>query len=268
MRADAGAELVELVRLLDAVAQEEEARGLRLDGELAEAVAVERGEQQVADADVELDAPRSVSRSGAGGVVSSVSRAPTRRWRKSASVSRWTSPSMSSSPGGAITKSTRVLSGLRRSTVSAVMRAPVIIEKAKNASPTISQSAWKLPIPSPMRSNQPSVRTASRENTRSFGMVRPDHRGASRTTGASPKGAETRTGGRRSQEKLLGRASRRSAARAARRPSLPIARVHPPPTYGDPHPRPKPCSSRPPSDPHGRPPRPSRLRRRAGRARS
>ena len=63
------------------------------------------------------------------------------------------------------TKSTSVRSGLRRSTVSAVMRAPTMIEKAKKRSPTISQSAWKHPMPSPMRSNQPSVRTASRENS-------------------------------------------------------------------------------------------------------
>jgi len=48
--------------------------------------------------------------------------------------------------------------------VSAVMRAPTMIENAKNRSPTISQSAWKLPIPSPIRSNQPSVRRASSGN--------------------------------------------------------------------------------------------------------
>src|SRR5260221_14067716 len=41
------------------------------------------------------------------------------------------------------------------------MRAPTMIENAKKRSPTISQSAWKLPMPSPMRSNHPSVRTAS-----------------------------------------------------------------------------------------------------------
>jgi hypothetical protein len=39
------------------------------------------------------------------------------------------------------TKSTIVLSGLRRSTVSAVMRAPVIMAKAKKRGPTMSQSA-------------------------------------------------------------------------------------------------------------------------------
>jgi len=49
------------------------------------------------------------------------------------------------------TKSTRVWSGLRRSTVSAVIRAPTMIENAKKRSPTISQSAWKLPILSPIR---------------------------------------------------------------------------------------------------------------------
>src|SRR4051812_11741050 len=116
-------------------------------------------------------ASTSVSRSGAAGIASSVRSAPTRRWRKSARVRRCTSASPSSSPGAAITKSTRVLSGLRRSTVSAVILAPVIMENAKNASPTMSQRAWKLPIPSPMRSNQPSVRTASSEKTRSFAMI-------------------------------------------------------------------------------------------------
>ena len=43
------------------------------------------------------------------------------------------------------------------------MRAPTMIENAKKRSPTISQSAWKLPMPSPTRSNQPSVRSASSE---------------------------------------------------------------------------------------------------------
>ena len=55
MGADAGAELVELVRLLDAVVQEGEARGPALDEQAAQAVAVERREEQVADADVELE---------------------------------------------------------------------------------------------------------------------------------------------------------------------------------------------------------------------
>src|SRR5690242_16316638 len=41
------------------------------------------------------------------------------------------------------------------------MRAPTMIENAKKRSPTISQRAWKLPMPSPMRSNHPSVRRAS-----------------------------------------------------------------------------------------------------------
>ena len=69
------------------------------------------------------------------------------------------------------TKSTRVWSGLRRSIVRAVMRAPTMIENAKKRSPMISQSAWKDPMPSPMRSNQPSVRTASRSKSRCLASV-------------------------------------------------------------------------------------------------
>ncbi|MFT3775202.1 MAG: hypothetical protein QM820_58385 [Minicystis sp.] len=55
VRADAGAELVELVRLLDAVVKEVEPRDAPLHREAAQTVAVERREQQVADADVELE---------------------------------------------------------------------------------------------------------------------------------------------------------------------------------------------------------------------
>src|SRR5271156_4119501 len=46
-----------------------------------------------------------------------------------------------------------------------------MIENAKKRSPTISHSAWKLPIPSPMRSNQPSVRRESRENSLRFSDI-------------------------------------------------------------------------------------------------
>src|SRR5262249_47392711 len=42
--------------------------------------------------------------------------------------------------------------------------APVISENAKNDSPRMSQSALKLPTVSPTRSNQPSVRMASKGN--------------------------------------------------------------------------------------------------------
>ena len=54
--ADAEAEGVEVVRLLDAVVEDDELRALVLvELELAQRVAVERREQQVAHADVELD---------------------------------------------------------------------------------------------------------------------------------------------------------------------------------------------------------------------
>jgi hypothetical protein len=46
----------------------------------------------------------------------------------------------------------------------------MIIAKAKKRAPTMSHSAWKLPIPSPIRSNQPSVRMASSETTIGLGM--------------------------------------------------------------------------------------------------
>src|SRR4051812_11295318 len=50
------------------------------------------------------------------------------------------------------------------------MRAPVIIANAKNRGPTMSHSAWKLPMPSPMRSNHPSVRIESSETMRGAGI--------------------------------------------------------------------------------------------------
>ena len=68
--------------------------------ELAQGVAVERREQQVAHADVELDAPRRRCRASApgAGVSSSTRSAPTRRRRKSASVRRCGSRPSSASP--------------------------------------------------------------------------------------------------------------------------------------------------------------------------
>ncbi len=53
--ADAGAELVELEGLVDAVVEEGQARDAPLDEEAAQAVAVERRQEQVAHADVELE---------------------------------------------------------------------------------------------------------------------------------------------------------------------------------------------------------------------
>ena len=99
--ADARAELVELVRLLDAVVEEVEAASLaarrRACAGCSRRAARAAGSGRRCGA---ACASTSVSRSGAGGVASSVSSAPTRRWRKSASVRRCTSASPSSSLGG------------------------------------------------------------------------------------------------------------------------------------------------------------------------
>jgi hypothetical protein len=85
-------------------------------------------------------ASMSVKRLGAGPIGSSVTSAATSRRRKSASVRRCVSASVTS-PSPPTTKSTSVFSGSRRSTVSAVIRAPVIIANAKKRAPMMSQSA-------------------------------------------------------------------------------------------------------------------------------
>ena len=168
--ANAEAEGVEVVRLLDAVVQDDELRRRRRRRRRACAASSRRAAPGAGSGRrCRAGWPRCRSRglgSGAGRS-SSTRSAPTRRRRKSASVRRCGSrpPSVSPTP---TTKSTSDSSGLRRSTVSAVMRAPTMIEKAKKRSPMISQSAWNEPIPSPMRSNQPSVRTASSSNSRGF----------------------------------------------------------------------------------------------------
>ncbi len=166
--ADAGAEHVELVLLLDAVVEERRASscGPRRAGGAGSSRRAAR--EQVADADVELErldvgvalgrgaAWRRPDEERADEAVTEVGqREPLRRRRRPRR-----------SPGAATTKSTSVSVGAppvdreRRDP-----RARRSIEKAKKRSPTMSQRAWKLPIPSPMRSNQPSVRTASSENS-------------------------------------------------------------------------------------------------------
>ena len=174
MRADAHAERVEVVLLLDAVVTRRSSSACRARraASLRERVAVERREQQVADADEELD--RLDVGLARGRRARRVLFDEQRADEAAAEVGEREALRLEVArrpPPPPTTKSTSVLSGLRRSTVSAVMRAPTMIENAKKRSPTISQSAWKLPMPSPMRSNQPSVRTASSENSLRFSLM-------------------------------------------------------------------------------------------------
>ena len=116
--------------------------------QLAQRVAVERREEQVADADVELDdLDLGLARRRGGRLVvldeeradeAAAEVGEREALRLEAVVRRRRAPT---------TKSTSDRSGFRRSTVSAVMRAPTMIENAKKRSPTISQSAWKRADP-------------------------------------------------------------------------------------------------------------------------
>src|SRR5262245_36972849 len=138
---------------------------------------------------------------------SSMTSAFTRRCRNSCRVRRWGSPAMPASSSAPTANSTRVLSGVRRSTVSEVMRAPVIIAKAKKRAPTMSHSAWKLPMPSPMRSNQPSVRMASKETTSGAGILEAWARAPARVhalmRGSTPPRAFSTMEARKIRAKLL-----------------------------------------------------------------